>query len=508
MSDIESLRKRKAPIEMTGDEFREAGHMLVDRIAVFIDSIRERPVNPDEQPTEIDRLLPTSLPENGMTASQLIEEFAPIFFDHSLLNGHPRFYGYVTSSAAPIGGLADLLAAAVNPNLGGWQLSPIASEIEKQSVRWIAEILGYPADGSGVFVSGGNVANFLCFLAARQARCSWDIRKRGVGESKGHMLVYATEETHTWIHKAMDLFGHGTHAIRTIPLTSHLTADIRDLGGRIEADRDRGDHPFLVVGTAGTVGTGAVDPLPAMAALAHEHNLWFHVDGAYGAPAASLPDASDDLKGLRLADSLAVDPHKWFYSPLEAGCALVKDRDALINAFSYRPPYYHFESESEDEAKINFYEYGLQNSRGFRALKTWMAIRQVGRSGVVKMIADDIALSKEMARLAESDPELEPVTQSLSITTFRYIPTDLTPGGDAVESYLNDLNEDILVRLKQSGESFFSNAVIRGMFVLRGCIVNFRTSLEDIEAFPDIVRRHGRAADAEMRPASLRHDSA
>ena len=494
-------RKRKAPIEMTPDEFRAAGHKLVDDIAEFLQALGDRPVSRDEQPSDIHKLLPEKLPEKGTDPAELLRDFVPQFFDHSTFNGHPRFYGYITSSAAPIGALADMLAAAVNPNLGGWQLSPIASEIEKQCVEWIAELIGFPKGGSGVFVSGGNVANFLCFLAARQAKAPANLRAGGITEAGGRMLVYATSETHTWIQKATDIFGHGTDTMRTIPLDKDLHADITSLGEQIEADRRQGDHPFLIVGTGGTVGTGAIDPLPDLAAIARKHDLWFHVDGAYGALAAILPDCPPELRGLELADSVAVDPHKWLYSPLEAGCVLVRDKDALVNAFSYTPPYYHF--EEEEEPKINYYEYGLQNSRGFRALKTWLAIRQVGRSGYIEMIEDDIALSKAMYDAADDDPELEAVTQSLSITTFRYVPQDLTPGSAPVEKYLNDLNEEILVRLKHTGESFLTNAVIGEMFVLRGCIVNFRTSLDDIAALPDIVKRHGADADKVMRPAEL-----
>ncbi|MDH3217365.1 MAG: aminotransferase class V-fold PLP-dependent enzyme [Candidatus Krumholzibacteria bacterium] len=498
----DTLRHRKAPIEMSPDEFRTAGHRLVDDIARLLGSIRERPVNVDESPGELCALLPQgSLPDEGSEPSKLLEEVTSLLFQHSLFNGHPRFYGYITSAAAPIGALADLLAASVNPNVGGWQLSPLASEIEKQSIRWIADMIGFPTGGGGLFVSGGNMANFVCFLAARRAKAPWDICREGMTKADGRMLVYATNETHTWIQKAMSLFGHGHEAIRTIPIDKNLSADIESLHKEIEDDRRRGDHPFLIIGSAGTVSTGAVDPLADMAAVAREYDLWLHVDGAYGALAACLPDASADLTGLSEADSVAVDPHKWLYTPLEAGCVLVRDPAALQNAFSYKPPYYHF--ATEDESRTNFYEYGLQNSRGFRALKVWLGLRQVGRQGYVKMIGDDIRLAKEMYRLVDADADFEAFTQSLSITTFRYVPQDLTPGTERVERYLSELNNAVLTRLKASGESFLSNAIVDGKFLLRGCIVNFRTSLEDIEALPDIIRRHAQALDAEMRPKDL-----
>jgi len=487
------LRGRRAPIEMSPEEFRAAGHELVDAVAEFLESLPGRPVNPDETPAEIRSVLPAGgLPEDGADPRELLRETVPLLAEHSLFNGHPRFFGYITSSAAPIGALADLLAAAVNPNVGGWELSPVATEIERQCVRWIAEMLGFPTDCGGLLVSGGNMANFACFLAARRAKAGAEIRERGLGSSAGQLRVYASEETHTWIQKAANLFGHGTDCIRWVPVDARQRLDVAELRERIEEDRDRGDRPFLIVGTAGSVSTGAVDPLAEIAAVAREHELWFHVDGAYGAFAAIVPDASEDLGALAEADSIAVDPHKWLYSAVEAGCALVRDPNALSEAFGYKPPYYHFQDHEEEDPRVNFYEHGMQNSRGFRALKVWLGLRQVGRSGYARMISDDIRLAEELYRRVDAAAELEAFTHALSITTFRYVPSDLK-GVEDVEAYLNDLNDRLLQRLKSSGEAYLSNAVIDGKFLLRACVVNFRTSLEDIEVLPEIVVRHGRA---------------
>jgi aromatic-L-amino-acid decarboxylase len=299
------------------------------------------------------------------------------------------------------------------------------------------------------------------------------------------------------------LFGLGTESIRWIGTDAELRMDTAELRRRIREDRERGDLPFLVVGAAGSVSTGAVDPLPELAAIAREERMWFHVDGAYGAIAAALPDASADLRGLSLADSVAVDPHKWLYAPLEAGCALVRNRRDLVRTFSHRPPYYHFE-EHEEEGAVNYFEHGLQNSRGFRALKVWLALRQVGREGYVRMVAEDIGLAQALYRLAQEHAELEACTQSLSITTFRYVPRGFKAGTDQVEMYLNRLNEALLTRLQASGETFVTNAVIRGKFVLRACFVNFKSTLADVEALPEIVTRIGAEVDKELRPKELR----
>jgi len=508
MEKRDTLRYRIAPLEMTPSEFRKVGYQLIERIAEFLCTLPDRPVIPNESPRVIREALGTgSLPEEGTEAGQLLEEAADLLFEHSTFNGHPRFMAVITSSAAPIGTLGDLLAASVNPNVGAWPGAPMGTEIEAQTIRWIAEMIGFPTDCGGLLVSGGSMGNFVGFLAGRLAKAPWDVRASGMmGKHSRQMRLYASGETHTWIHKATDMFGLGADAIRWIPVDEQLRMDTSALRDQLKKDIEAGDVPFLVVGTAGTVSTGAVDPLPEMAALCREYDLWFHVDGAYGGfAAAHLNEGKGrvpgDLKGICEADSVAVDPHKWLYAPLEAGCALVRDPETLRNAFSYHPPYYHF--GGQDDPTIDYYEYGPQNSRGLRALKVWLALRQVGREGYVEMISDDILLAQELYRLVEAHPELQAFTQGLSITTFRYVPPDLTPGSEQVEAYLNQLNAEVLPRVQQSGEAALSNALVGGAFLLRACIVNFRTSLEDIEALPALVTRIGRELDAALRPAEL-----
>lgn len=496
--------ERQAPLDLDAGEFRALGHDLIDRIADFLDSLPERPVTHDQTPNRLQQLLGNGpIPETGMDPGQLLDQAAGYLFEHSLFNGHPRFWGYITSSAAPIGALGDLLAASVNPNVGAWDLSPIATEIESQTIRWIAELIGYPADCGGVLTSGGNVANFVGFLAGRLDKAGWNIRKEGLhGGNSRRLRVYVSAETHTWIQKAADLFGLGTEAVRWIPVDAARCMDMSLLRRQIEEDKEAGDHPFMVVGTGGSVSTGVVDDLPAIAALCQEYDLWFHVDGAYGGFAASQfhnaagADVPIELKGLSEADSVAIDPHKWLYAPLEAGCTLVRDPDKLRAAFEYHPVYYLF-----GELAINYLDYGLQNSRGFRALKVWLALRQVGRQGYIQMIGDDIRLSKELYNLVSVQPELEPFTQNLSITTFRFVPQGLKRGDEKGEEYLNQLNTELVTRLQRGGEAFVSNAVLDGRFLLRACIVNFRTGRADLEALVKVVLRLGREIDSSLRPA-------
>ena len=486
-------RQPGCSLEMSAEEFRSAGHDLVNRIADWLERLPSGPVMRDESPAAVRRVLDAerSLPESGTDAAALLDDTAQLLFDHSLFNGHPRFFGYITSSAAPIGALGDLLASAINPNVGAWRLSPLATEIETQAIRWLAEFVGFPVGGDGVLVSGGNMANFVCFLAARSAKAA-SVRTAGLRDAPHPLRVYASTETHTWIQKAADMFGLGTDAIRWIDVDRGQRMQVAALEQQIVVDRSAGDLPLLVVGTAGTVSTGAVDPLAEIADICRRHDVWFHVDGAYGALAARVPTAPESLHALSEADSVAVDPHKWLYVPLEASCALVRNKGDLFRAFSYRPNYYHF-----DEEVTNYVDYGPQNSRGFRALKVWLALQQVGRSGYEQMIAENIRLSQYLHACVTESRDFEALTQSLSITTFRYVPARLRPlmGTADGEQQLERLNQELLSRVERSGEAFLSNAVVNGRFALRACIVNFRTSQADVEALLPLLSRLGADLD-------------
>jgi len=495
---------RRAALNLSSEEFRSAGHELVDRIADFLEELPGQPVTRGESPAQVRALLPADeLPEHGQSAEKLLRDVAPLLFRHSLHNGHPRFLGYITSTAAPLGMLAELLASAVNANVGKWDLSPVASEIEAQTVRWIAQLIGYPSDCGGLLVSGGNMANYLGFMAARRAQADWDIRAEGLHAGQQRLAVYASRETHTWIEKAADLSGIGTGAIRWIDTDERQRLQADALQNAITADRDGGLRPFLVVGTAGNVSTGAIDPLTEIAEICRAEKLWLHVDGAYGAPAAALDDADKNLKALALADSVALDPHKWLYSPLEAGCTLVRNESALRDAFSYLPAYYELGATAEEPGN-NYYALGFQNSRGFRALKVWLSLRQAGRTGLVQMIRDDIELAAYLHHCAAAREALQPFSLHLSIVTLRYCPPDLEIGEKSVEEYLNTLNRQLLGRVQRGGEAFVSNAVIDGRYLLRACVVNFRTRRRDMDFVADLLVRTGDELDQTLRADNLR----
>ena len=492
--------QRESPLAMGPEEFRRVGHALIDTLAEFIGTIQDRPVTTGETPGQIQRVLgQAALPEHGSPAGELLEKAAALLLNHSLLNGHPRFMGYITASATPLGALADLLAASVNPNVGANVLSPMATAIEQQTIRWLAELIGVSPSYGGVLVSGGNMANFTAFLAARTAQAPPGLKAEGLAAA-GALVAYCPATTHTWIEKAVVLFGHGTNALRWIPVDEANRMDTAALQQAIEEDLRAGKKPFMVVGTAGDVSTGAVDDLRAIAAVCQRHGLWFHVDGAYGMPAAAVPSCRALFEGIEQADSIALDPHKWLYSPLEAGCTLVKNPQHLVDTFNSHAAYYNFEGHDEEAPIHNYYEFSLQNSRGFRALKVWLGLQQAGRSGYARLIGEDIALAQRLFERAAAHPELEAVTHSLSISTLRYVPAGCHDGRPETETYLNQLNEALLNALQRGGEAFLSNAVVRGKYCLRACVVNFRTTASDIDAIIEIITRVGKDVHRQLQP--------
>ena len=481
---------------LTSLEFQAIGHQVIDRLAGFLDTIDDISVTPVEDPEKVQQLLGSGhLPQEGSSAETLLEDTIHLLINHSLFNGHPRFMGYITSSALPIGALSDLIAAAINQNVGAWKLSPMASEIERQTIKWIAEFIGYDPDCGGLFVSGGNMANFVGLLTARKSKSKGNIQEVGLRGVAEPMVVYASEETHTWIQKAMDLFGFGTHAIRWITTNERREMDVQALQEAIQLDKQHGLHPFLVIGTAGSVSLGVIDPLDRISEVCRQHDLWLHVDGAYGAPAAGLSTAPESLKALGLADSVALDPHKWLYSALEVGCVLVKDARRLLETFSHHPDYYEFGMEGKE---INYHEYGLQNSRGFRALKVWLSFRLLGKQGFIKLIEKDIQLSRRLVEKMSRYPVIKPFMNNLSITTFSYVPEHIQGKEDHHMVYLNELNKKILMAVQNSGDAFISNAVVKNRYLLRACLVNFRTREQDLDVLLDLVRTLGEKLEREM----------
>jgi len=435
-------------------------------------------------------LMGQPLPDLGATPDEVIGFVQEHIFTHPMGNGHPRWFGWVNSPPAHLGVIAELLAAALNPSCAGGDHAAIY--LERCGVRWLMELVGFPTEGSmGLLVSGGSTASLTALAAARHwvaAADGWDVRADGLQGGRPPLVLYVSEEGHSAMRKAAELLGLGSSCTRVISVDERFMMEVNSLRSAIAADRAAGRRPFCVAASAGTVNTGSIDPLDELADLCDQEGLWLHVDGAYGAFGALDPTVAPRFAGLGRAHSLALDPHKWLSVPVECGCVLLRDGALLRDAFSLVPPYIRTEQGRGFGGLPWFSEYGFQQTRGFRALKLWMVLRHVGRSGVQAVVSRHNALARQLAAAIDSDPDFErlaPVT--LSIVCFRYAPAAIR--GD--ENRLNAVNKAIMEAVQAGGEAFVTNAVLRGRFALRACVLHHATTADDIMAMVELVRRLG-----------------
>ena len=488
----------------------ERARAFVDRVSdlyeEFLTRLRELPITRGRPATDVREAVAIDVPEEPMPDEELFAYLRDVVFEHSVYPGSPGFMAYVSGSGTVPGAAADLLASAVNMNLGGWMLSPSATEIELQLTRTLASWFGLPPGSGGLIVSGGAMANFVALKAARDRRAGWDVRRLGVAAGPP-LRIYLSEETHVVSARAADMLGLGTDAVRIVPVDDEYRVRLDALRDAIARDRDDGIRPIAIVASAGTVATGAIDPLAEVADLCAEQGLWFHVDAAYGGPAAFTEDLRPLFHGIERADSIAFDPHKWLYTPHSGGCVLVREEQALPDSFSITASY-TFQDKETTGRGVDGNQLGPQFSRGFWALKVWLSLLAHGRRAYARRISHDAALARYLgARVMErADFELvAPV--GLSICCFRYVPPDL-PEAEGRDAYLDLLNERLMTQTQQEGRVFFSNAVLGGRFVLRVCIVNFRTEAEDLDLVLDVAAEAGAALDAALRPAELRKGAA
>ncbi len=472
------------------ETFRQLAYRAVDMAADHLAGIRDRPVY---QPMTLDQradLLDQPLPLQGITPAEILDRFAETVLPFPMGNGHPRFFGWVNSPPAHLSVIAELLAAAMDPSAAGGDHAAIY--VERAAVRWLMELVGFPTEGSmGILVSGGSMASLTCLAAARHRlalRQGWNDRTDGMTSEHPSLVVYLSSEAHTTLHKAVELLGLGTRSLRVIPVDADFRIDVEALREAIAEDRAAGRLPFCVAASAGTVATGAIDRLDLLADVCVEEDLWLHVDGAYGAIGILDPDRQERYAGMGRADSLAIDPHKWLSIPVECGCAIVRDGALLRDTFSLVPGYVRTE-EGRGIGGLPWYsEYGFQQSRGFLALKLWMTMQQVGRDGYVSLISRHNVLAQTLARLVDAAPDLERLAPvELSIVCFRYRPTEVVLGDDALDA----LNKAIMEEIQAGGEAFVTQAIIAGRFSLRANIIHHGTTEEDIAMLIKTVRRTG-----------------
>ena len=458
------------------------------------------PVSRKWKEVDVKGALTFPIPDEPMPLGDLLARVKDVAFKYSMYPGHSRFMAFITGPGTIPGVFADFVASQINQNVGGWRLSPAASEIERHVTRWFASRFGLPAaTAGGLMVSGGALANFVALKAARDAKCGWSIREKGIAAGPP-LAIYASQEVHDVVDRAADMLGMGMAAVRKIPVDDAYRMKIDALEAAIANDVARGVRPIAVVGTAGTVATGAIDPLVAIADICAKNALWFHVDGAYGALAALADDLRPKLAGMERADSIAFDPHKWLYVPHSAGCVVVRDVQRLRDAFDLHPSYVREDKELTGHGE-DMHTLGPQFSRGFQAFKVWVSLLAHGAKAYGARISQDAALARYMRDEVERRDELAPMSDvPLSICCFRFIPKRLAnESGEAREAYLDRLNERLMAEIQQDGRAYCSNAVLRGRFVLRACIVNFRTEAPDVDALLDVACELGQRLDEELR---------
>jgi glutamate/tyrosine decarboxylase-like PLP-dependent enzyme len=477
---------------------RDFADRTVELWAEFLERLPDLPVAGRWTTDEVRAGVTRPVPEDPLPEDELFAYLREVTFDWSMYPGHPRFMAYITGAGTIPGAAADLLASGLNMNLGGWRLSPSGTEIELHLVRWFAGQFGLPDSAGGYLTSGGAMANFVALKAARDHQAPWDIRAEGVAAGP-RLVLYASDEVHVTTDREADMLGLGAGAVRKIPTDREYRMRTDELRDAIARDKQAGVMPFAIVATGGTVATGAIDPLDEIADICATEGLWMHVDAAYGGPAILAEDLRALFTGIERADSIAFDPHKWLYTPQSGGCVVVRDLDHLSRAFAAHAGYVHEDKERTGHG-LDLGMMGPQFSRGFQALKVWVSLLAHGRKAYAARISHDAALARYMAARVREREELElsaPVV--LSICCFRYVPQDLgdEPGRD---DYLNILNERLMTEIHLDGRAYCSNAILGEQFVLRACIVNFRTEAEDVDALLDLAVELGRKLDAELRP--------
>jgi aromatic-L-amino-acid/L-tryptophan decarboxylase len=465
---------------MDAQEFRELAHQVVEELASYFEHIEERPLFADAPPTKINALFDEPVPHEALSSTSVMSEIREKLFPYCTHVGHPGYFGLITPTPNLMGILGDFVCSALNQNVGAYSIGPSAVAMERRTVKWLCDIVGYGAGSGGNFTSGGMMANFIALKLARD----WASRDRIQHEGVRHRCaVYTSEERHVSVDKAVDCVGLGREALRALPTDERFSVRLDALEAAIGEDKKKGVRPMCIVGLFGTTNTGSVDDIRALRRIADREGIWLHADAAYGGGMLLSQATPFTNLGLELADSVTIDPHKWFYAPLDAGAVLSKDERRLTASFGMKPAYLTDELDLANE-RYQYYVHGLEQSRRFRALKVWMSFKRYGTKQIGAWIDANLQHAKTLYRLVEQDPDFEAATEPLmSAICIRY------RGGNISEAEGKDLHAEVVNRIEKAGRFWISSTELKGRTYFRINPVNFRTRTEHMEELFSTLKR-------------------
>lgn len=504
------------------DEFRRMGYAFIDLMVEYLHGLEGRRVYGPVSPAGLDGLFDEEMPEEGEPFDDLVQQCRSKVFPNSMAIGSRRYFGMMNPAPMPVAIFADALCAAMNQNAASWRHAPAATAIEKRVIRWLCTLFGLGPDSFGTLMPGGSIANITGLKLAinrklGRSMARFDGSEDPVGPDLSRLTFYVSAQAHYSFDKAADLLGMGLGQLRKIPEDDLYRVDLERLEDAIRADAEAGLEPCCVIGIAGTTNTGSVDKLDRLAAIAERHGCWFHVDAAYGGAVMLTDKYRHMLRGIELADSITVDPHKWFYVPFEAGGILVRNGDLLRHSFLVRPEYYMEQARRSENGlpdvyedrrgfhkgdKVNFFQYGIQGSRRFNALKFWLTMKAIGRRRYAEWVEKDIELARSLAGLLRRDPAFELIgPNTLGICTFRWIPPASADGEAHSEEEIDQLNRDLQQTVERNGDAWFSHTILKGKVGLRVNVENRNMEISDVERLYKVLRRAAAAIvqDREQR---------
>jgi aromatic-L-amino-acid decarboxylase len=482
---------------MDAKEFRDVGHEVVDMLGEYFDHIEEKAVFPDVEPRTVNELFTESLPQHPSQPDQVLAELQTKLLPYCTHVGHPGYMGLITPSPSPIGVIADLICSALNQNVGAYSIGPSSVAMERRVVRWLTDLCGYGKNAGGNLTSGGMMANFIGLKVGRDAVTGDRAQLDGISE---RWAVYASEERHVSVDKAVDCIGLGRNALRALPTDENFQVRLDALEQAIAEDKKNGTRPMCIVGVFGTTNTGAVDDIRALRRIADREGMWLHVDAAYGGGMLLSHERSMRDRGLELADSITIDPHKWFYAPLDAGAVLIKDQARLTASFGIKPSYLTDELDHSNE-RYQYYVHGFEQSRRFRSLKVWMSFKRYGARQIGEWVDNNVRQAQHLYGIVQRHPEFEAASNPpMSAICIRFQDEALDDAGAKA------LHAEVAQRVERSGRFWISTTELKGKSWFRINPVNFRTRQEHMEQLFALIEQECHAVLAGKAAASRASD--